>query len=203
MSVSQAQFWDEKFESKIYFGEEPCYWLKEKESFLIENFKGKDALLLADGQGRNGLYLASLGINVLAFDISTVAVKQSNEFAKTKNLTNYKNVEGNLLEFEYGNEKYDLVVSIFTQATTKHAEIHSNVQKCLKKGGYFFTLGYTPKQLEYKTGGPPNEENMFTAELLKSELKELEIIELEEFETVLKEGRHDGISALVSYIGKK
>ena len=196
------KFWDEKFEGDILYGEEPCYWLKDQEDFL-KTFKNKNCLVVADGQGRNGLYLASLGINVSAFDFSPVAVKQSNKIAEKKDLKNYSSVEGDMLNFEYGTEKIDLIVSIFTQAITDHVSYHSNIPNSLKKDGYFLSLGYTPKQLEYKTGGPPVKENLYTLDGMKDELKGLEIIALKEFDIQMKEGKHDGMSALISFIGKK
>eukprot|EP01080_Neovahlkampfia_damariscottae_P004196 gene4196-7506_t len=195
--------WDEKFENTILYGEAPCYWLKDQEEFLKSNFKGKDCLVIADGQGRNGIYLASLGINVTAFDFSKVAVNQANQFAKEKKITNYHSEFGDMLKYQYGAEKFDLIVSIFTQTIKEHAYMHSQIPNALKKEGYFLQLGYTPKQLEYKTGGPPVAENMYTKDGLKEEIKGLEIIELKEFEIEMKEGKHDGLSALVCFIGKK
>lgn len=82
--------------------------------------------------------------------------------------------------------------------------LFANMVKTLKPGGYLILQGYTPKQLEYNTGGPGVLENLYTEELLRSAFAGLQIVDLQVYEAMLDEGRqHRGPSALVGMVVKK
>jgi hypothetical protein len=75
--------------------------------------------------------------------------------------------------------------------------------RSLKPGGLVLIEGYTPKQLEYNTGGPSKLENLYTAELLRSSFAGFEVLELREYEAELEEGsRHAGTSALIDFVAR-
>ncbi|WP_346730743.1 hypothetical protein [Ramlibacter paludis] len=76
--------------------------------------------------------------------------------------------------------------------------------RCLKPGGTLVLQGYTPRQLEYRTGGPPVASHLYTPQLLRKAFKGLEIVELREYEGELAEGTgHKGHSALIGLVARK
>jgi cyclopropane fatty-acyl-phospholipid synthase-like methyltransferase len=111
-----------------------------------------------------------------------------------------------LLNWEWGENRYDVVVAIFIQfATPEHRTLlFTNIKKCLKPGGLLLLQGYTPRQLEYKTGGPPVAENMYTEPFLRKAFADMEILHLLEHDGEINEGSgHKGMSALIDLVARK
>jgi hypothetical protein len=80
----------------------------------------------------------------------------------------------------------------------------ANIKHCLKPGGLLLLQGYTPRQLEYKTGGPPVAENMYTEALLRDAFGDMEILHLREHDEHIGEGTaHHGMSALIDLVARK
>jgi hypothetical protein len=101
---------------------------------------------------------------------------------------------------------YDGVAAIFIQFADPalRARIFAGMVQCLKPGGTLILQGYTPKQLEYRTGGPPIASHLYTEELLRESFRDLDILELREYEAVLGEGSgHKGRSALIGLVARK
>jgi hypothetical protein len=101
---------------------------------------------------------------------------------------------------------YDAVVGIFIQFAdpAMRERIFKQSYEALKPGGIFILQGYTPKQLEYKTGGPSLIEHLYTEELIRSLAKDFQILELVSYEKELSEGpRHTGMSAILGLVAKK
>lgn len=64
--------------------------------------------------------------------------------------------------------------------------------------------GYTPRQLEYKTGGPPHASHMYTEALMRSAFADFELVELREYDAELAEGSgHCGRSALIGLVARR
>lgn len=198
-----AQTWDQRFSGEEFlFGTEPNAYLASRRALFQP---GKKALAVADGEGRNSVWLAKQGVLVDAFDISAVGV------AKAKRLAQESKVEidysvSDCDSFAWPAGHYDYVVAIFVQfaAPEMRQRLFANMIKTLKTGGHLVLQGYTPKQLEYKTGGPGILENLYTEELLKSAFSGLRIIDLQSYEAVLDEGRqHAGMSALIGMTAQK
>jgi len=201
--ANPAQTWDQRFSGEEFlFGTEPNAYLASQRALFQP---GKKVLAVADGEGRNSVWLARHGLQVDAFDISSVGV------AKAKKLAQEEKVEVNYSvsdcdSWAWPSEHYDYVVAIFVQFADPdmRQRLFANMVKTLKSGGYLILQGYTPKQLEYKTGGPGILENLYTEELLKSSFSNLRITNLRSYEAVLDEGRqHAGMSALIGMTAQK
>lgn len=198
-----AKVWNEIFDKPDYiFGTEPNDYLVEKKESL---HPGQKVLMVADGEGRNSVWAAALGLDVDAFDLSEKAVAKAEKLASEKGVSVNYSVCG-VDEWHWEEENYDVVVVIFVQFATPNmrTRLFANCIRTLKKGGLLILQGYTPKQLEYKTGGPSIPEHLYTEEMLRDYFASLEIIELKTYEAFIREGaRHTGMSGLIGMLARK
>jgi cyclopropane fatty-acyl-phospholipid synthase-like methyltransferase len=199
-----TQFWNERFDKKEFiFGKEPNEYLVEQASLYLK--PNSSVLCIADGEGRNGVWLAKQGVRVTSFDVSDIALSKANQFAAD----NKVNIEYSLCDtdgFDWQTNSYDAVVAIFIQFADPEmrARIFKQVHQTLKLGGLFILQGYTPKQLVYKTGGPSLIEHLYTEEMIRELSQDFEILQLQCYEKELSEGaRHIGMSALLGMVAKK
>ena len=205
MGFSDAtQFWNERFDKEEFiFGKEPNEYLVEKAKQYL---KSQDKVLcIADGEGRNGVWLAKQGMQVVGFDASDIALAKAKQFAKN-NKVEVDYAFSDTDSYVWPENTYDAVIGIFIQFAdpAMRARIFKQVYKATKPGGLFILQGYTPKQLEYKTGGPSLIEHLYTEELIKDLAREFQILELVSYEKELSEGpRHTGMSALLGLVAKK
>ena len=197
-----ANTWDKRFSGTEYvFGTEPNAFLSSHRHLFGS---GKTALSVGDGEGRNSVWLAQQGLVVDAFDISPVGVAKAKQLAQGAGVA----VNFNVSDCDGWNWKptaYDYVVAIFVQFADPDMRhrLFSNIIKTLKPGGYLILQGYTPKQLEFDTGGPGELDNLYTEELLRSEFADLRIVEMNVYESDLNEGsRHRGPSALIGMVAQ-
>ena len=199
-----TQFWNERFDKQEFiFGKEPNEYLVEQAShYLMPN---SSVLCIADGEGRNGVWLAKQGMHVTGFDVSDIALAKANQLAAD----NVVNIQYSLCDtdgFDWQANAYDAVVGIFIQFADPEmrARIFQQVHQTLKSGGLFILQGYTPKQLEYKTGGPSLIEHLYTEEMIRELSQDFEVLDLQCYEKELSEGaRHTGMSALLGMVAKK
>lgn len=201
------QFWSERFRNAgddYLFGTAPSRFLA-LHAFLLG--EGSTALSVADGEGRNSVWLAEQGLQVSALEISPVAVEKARKLAAGRGVFVDFQV-ADLLTWDWPASAYDLVLGVFIQFTgpVERAHIFAGMARALKPGGRLLLHGYTPKQLEYGTGGPKEVENLYTPELLRQAFSGLglEIEELREYEVELQEGvAHRGPSALIDLVARK
>ena len=199
-----TQFWNERFDkAEFIFGKEPNEYLVESSlKYLKKNDK---VLCIADGEGRNGVWLAKQGMQVVGFDASDVALAKAKQFAKD-NQVQVDYTFSDTDSFIWHPNTYDAVVAIFIQFAdpAMRERIFKETYQALKPGGIFILQGYTPKQLEYKTGGPSLIEHLYTEEMIRDLAKDFQILDLCCYEKELSEGaRHTGMSALLGMIAKK
>ena len=199
-----TQFWNERFDKEEFiFGKEPNEYLVEKtHQYLKPNQK---VLCIADGEGRNGVWLAKQGMHVVGFDASDIALSKANQFAKDNQVT-VEYTFSDTDSFAWHANTYDAVIGIFIQFAdaAMRERIFQKTYETLKPGGVFILQGYTPKQLEYKTGGPSLIEHLYTEELIRSLTKDFNILELRSYEKELSEGpRHTGMSAIMGLVAQK
>ena len=148
-----AKRWNDRFAKDGYFcGTEPNDWLRQKAS--VSNM-GSKILCVADGEGRNSVWLAKQGHYVDAFDISEVGIAKARRLAEDNQISEdftLADCDG----FSWQEEHYDGVAAIFVQFADPalREKLFKKMVHCLKPGGSLLLLGYTPKQLEYRTGGP-------------------------------------------------
>ncbi len=201
--TNPAATWNQRFEGEAYiFGLEPNGYLREQASRLAP---GSRVLCVADGEGRNSVWLARQGMNVDAFDISDVGVAKARKLAADAGVTVDFSV-ADCVQWPWAAETCDAVVAIFIQFAdpAMRERLFANMVCALKRGGLLILQGYTPKQLEFKTGGPPFLSHLYTADMLRSAFAAIEVIELREYEAELAEGtQHAGRSALVGLVARK
>lgn len=198
-----AQTWNRRFAGEEYlFGTEPNVWLRNHASVWPA---GGRLLSVADGEGRNSVWLARQGFEVDAFDIAEAGV------AKARRLAARAGVQVDFTvadcdSFAWPTARYDGVAAIFVQFADPpmRERLFRRIVESLKPGGHLVLQGYTPKQLEYGTGGPPFASHLYTASLLRRAFESLEILELREYEDVVREGSgHDGRSALIGMVARR
>ena len=198
------EFWNKRFDKEEFiFGKEPNeYLVLQAETYLKSNQK---VLCIADGEGRNGVWLAKQGMQVVGFDVSDIALQKAKQFA----IDNQVEIAYSLSDtdgFDWQENTYDAVIGIFIQFAEPQmrARIFKQVYKALKPGGILILQGYTLKQLEYKTGGPSLKDHLYTENIIRELAKEFQILDLRCYEQELNEGaRHAGISALLGLVARK
>jgi SAM-dependent methyltransferase len=195
--------WNKRFSAEEFlFGLEPNRWLREHAHVWSP---GDRVLAVADGEGRNSVWLAQRGLKVDAFDISDVGVAKARKLAAEQG-ADVNFAVADIAELDWPENLYDGVAAIFFQFADPalRARIFEGLVRCLKPGGTLVLQGYTPKQVEYRTGGPPIASHMYTQEMLRQAFAEMEIVELREYEDELAEGTgHKGQSALIGLLARK
>jgi SAM-dependent methyltransferase len=198
-----AGTWNRRFGDEGYlFGTAPNSWLREHAKIWQP---GQRILSVADGEGRNSVWLAGLGLVVDAFDVAEVGVAKARRLATTQGVAvNF--AVSDCDAFPWPQDTYDGVAAIFVQFAdpAMRERLFANIKRCLKPGGALVLQGYTPKQLDYKTGGPPHASHMYTQSLLRDAFADLELAELHEYEAELAEGSgHRGRSALIGLVARR
>ena len=197
------QTWNERYASSDYlFGESPNEFVRAAANHLAD---GQSVLCVADGEGRNSVWLAERGLRVTAFDFAQNAVDKARQLAQRRKVS----VDFHVADIEtwrFEPARYDAVVAIFIQFLGPKArdDVFARMQSAVKPGGLFLLEGYRPEQVDYRTGGPPKREHMYTREWLQTTFTGWEILVLEDYDAVIHEGQaHDGMSALIDLVARK
>ena len=194
--------WDERYGTDDYlYGTEPNDFLKSVADMIPPK---SSVLCLADGEGRNGVYLAELGHRVTSVDVSAVGLRKAEQLAASKGVQ-IETVKADLAEHDLGVGCVDAVVSIFCHLPPEPRVLaYGRVAKALKPGGLLILEAYTPEQLKFGTGGPPVPELTLTADLVRELLPDLAFERCEELERDVIEGRgHTGQASVVQAIGRR
>jgi 2-polyprenyl-3-methyl-5-hydroxy-6-metoxy-1,4-benzoquinol methylase len=149
-----ADFWDERYAADHYiFGTAPNVFLASQAALIRPGLR---ALAIADGEGRNGVWLAEQGVRVHAIDFSAAALEKARKLAAERGVE-LEIEQADVLAWAWPEAAYDLVVAIFIQFAPppERERIIAGIRRTLKPGGTLILQGYTPKQIEYGTGGPP------------------------------------------------
>ena len=196
-------FWDARYATDDYiFGIAPNVFLASQAALIRP---GMRALAIADGEGRNGVWLAEQGAQVHAIDFSAAALEKARKLAAARGVT-LEIEQADMLNWHWPEAAYDLVAAIFIQFAPppERDRIIEGIRRTLKPGGVLILQGYTPKQVEFGTGGPPSAANMYTAALLREWFDGWDILHLAEHESFISEGaHHHGMSALVDMVARK
>lgn len=210
MSHSDAErFWSGRYAAAgddYLFGTAPNKFLKSQAHRLRPDMK---ALSVADGEGRNSVWLAEEGLTVTAVEVSPVALHKAQRLAVTRGVA-VDFVLSDVLAWAWPEGAFEVIAGIFIQfvAPAERVLLFQRMKTAIAPGGLILLHGYVPKQLEYRTGGPPEVENLYTPELLEAAFGDMEILELREHEDVLEEGSgaqrgHWGRSALIDLVARK
>jgi len=205
MSFDHEAHWSARYRAAgddYLFGTAPNRFLAQQEAYFSP---GMSVLTVADGEGRNAAWLAEQGCRVTATEISPVALEKAAKLARGRHLT-VDFVLADILNWEWPQANYDAVVGIFIQFATpaERPRQIGGMQQAVKPGGLLFLHGYTPQQLEYKTGGPSAVENLYTEAMLRDLFTGWEILVLREYIDEISEGAaHAGKSALIDLVARK
>ena len=193
--------WDERYSDKRFaYGREPNDFLRD----MIDLLPAGKTLCLAEGEGRNAVFLAKRGHDVTAIDLSIVGLEKANRLAAEQQVS-IETIHSDLEDFRIAQDGWDAIISIFAHLPPPlRQRVHREVVAGLRPGGIFLLEAYTPEQLNYGTGGPPVEEMMMTLESLEEELRGLEWLHAQELVRDVREGEfHHGTGAVVQLIGRK
>lgn len=203
LSNEELQRWNQRFGAAGYlFGKAPNAFLASQRSRLRA---GQRALCVADGEGRNSVWLAEQGLEVTAFDFSAMGVDKARRLAAERGVKVSYEV-ASVYDWGWPQAAFDVVAAIFVQFAdpAMRAFMFGRMTAALKPGGLLLLEGYTPKQLDYRTGGPSRVENLYTEPMLRQALGAMEILELKEYDAEVDEGSgHSGRSALIDLIARK
>lgn len=194
--------WDARYQLSDYlFGEEPNAFLAREAKVFAPKSR---ILCIGDGEGRNSVYLASLGHQVTSLDISEVGLVKAQKLAQKRGVE-IETCLADLADYDLGDARWDGIVSVFCHLPPPlRLQVHRHVPKALCKDGILLLQGYIPAQLKFGTGGPSNEEWLFHEKMLREDFAELQVTHCVEKETTLSEGSgHQGASAVIEFIGKK
>ena len=197
----RAMMWDERYSAEEYaYGTAPNEFLLEKFSGIP---KGK-VLSLAEGEGRNAVFLAKQGYAVTAVDSSLVGLNKARKLAQENGVT-VEFIHADLADYDLGENKWDGIVSIFCPLPSSlRKEVYKKVIAALKPKGVFLLEAYTPDQLQHGTGGGNSVDLMQSASSLRLELASLSFKHLLELERNVVEGiYHTGVGSVVQAIASK
>jgi SAM-dependent methyltransferase len=198
-----AGTWNQRFAGEAFlFGTEPNEWLRAHADLWQPSQR---VLCVADGEGRNSVWLARRGLQVQAFDLAAAGVAKARRLAQEHGVTVDFQV-ADCDDYAWPEAALDGVAAIFVQFADPvlRARLFANMAASLAPGGLLVLQGYTPKQLEFRTGGPPIASHLYTAPMLREAFAALEIVELREYEAELREGSgHLGHSALIGMVARR
>lgn len=190
--------WDDRYSAEEYaYGTKPNEFLEENVNHIP---KGK-VLSLAEGEGRNAVFLAKQGYSVTAVDASLVGLNKARKLAEENGVV-VEFVHADLADYDLGENRWDGIVSIFCPLPSSlRKQLYKKVEAGLKQDGVFLLEAYTPEQLKHGTGGGNSADVMQSKESLSLELAGLKFRHLMELERDVREGiYHTGIGAVVQAI---
>lgn len=195
--------WNERYAGEDFlFGTAPNAFLAAQRARLPQHGA---ALAVADGEGRNGVWLAEQGLDVLAVDASDVALAKSRRLAAERGVRMAWEL-ADLLSWDFGRERFDVIAAIFIQFADPalRARLFTGMSAALKPGGVLLLEGYRPEQLAYGTGGPSEVANLYTEAMLREAFADLRIEYLAAYDAEIHEGSgHRGMSALIDLVARK
>jgi len=192
--------WNERYSTTHYiYGTQPNDFLREQVARIPA---GGNVLCLAEGEGRNAVFLAQQGYRVTAVDSSDVGLAKAAALASARGV-DITCIHADLADFALGEEAWDGIVSIFCHLPSPVRQpLYAALSRALRPGGVFLLESYTPEQLAFSTGGPKDVDMLVDAATLRRELPGLQFSLLEERQREVVEGTlHTGLAAVVQAIG--
>lgn len=203
LSDPELDRWNTRYAAPDYiFGTAPNAFLASNAQRLK---RGQKALCIADGEGRNSVWLAEQGLEVSAFDFSPIGVAKARRLAAGRGVQVHYDVS-TVYDWRWPQAAFDVVAAIFVQFADPpmRSFLFERMARALQPGGLLLIEGYTPKQLEFGTGGPKQLDQLYTEALLREAFAGFEILDLRQYEAELNEGsRHQGPSAVIDFVARK
>jgi len=200
--TSEQSRWDTRFRAQDYiFGKAPNAFLKAQAHRLPS---AGTALSVADGEGRNGVWLAEQGLDVLTIDYSPAALAKAQVLAAERG-AGLRTEVTDVFAWRWPKNAFDVVAAIFIFAgPAERPAFFANLKGALKPGGLLLMQGYRPEQLKYRTGGPPDAERLLTRAMLEQGFGNMTELDIREHDSTISEGTaHVGMSALIDLVAKK
>ncbi len=195
--------WNARFARDEYlFGEEPNVFVRTQSHWLRS---GDSVLCVADGEGRNSVWLAEQGMKVSAFDFAPNAVAKARRLAQRRNISVAHQL-GDVYTWPWTAQRYDALVVVFIQFLPPASRdgVFAGMMSAVVPGGLFLLEGYRPEQVDYGTGGPPRREHMYTRPWLETMFAGWDILLLKDYDATIQEGHaHNGMSALIDLVARK
>ena len=206
MKQEWLERWDARYSSEEFaYGEQPNNYLKEQ----LEKLKPGKILFAAEGEGRNAVFAARQGWTVSAFDISAEGKNKAIQLANKNNVPIDYQV-GELQNLNFQTNQFDVIALIYAHFPANiKSSIHQMLDKYLGKGGIIIFEAFSKNHLDYlakneKVGGPKDIESLFSIDEIKLDFPNYEVIELEEKEIELSEGKfHNGTGSVIRFVGRK
>jgi len=193
------EFWEERYGEEGY-----AYGTVANEFLMSQQHRfsaGMKALAVGDGEGRNGVWLAEQGLEVLSVDYSVTGMEKARQLAASRNVRLTTECV-DLTQWQWPVNEYDLVVAIFIHfSSEQRPQLHRKMLAALKPGGLIIMEAYDKGQLNYKTGGPPVEDMLYSDALLREDFAAAELLHAEHAIVELHEGKyHNGMSSLLRWV---
>lgn len=196
------EFWDQRYRHPFFvYGMEPNAYLVSKKNLLTPGWK---VLAVADGEGRNGVWLAQQGMDVLSVDGSEQGLQKARKLARQQGAS-LRFERADLVNWKWPQHWFDAAVVIFLHLPPGEREkVHRFLFHSLKPGGVIIMQVFHKDQVRYHSGGPPDPERLYTADLLRQDFREAKILELTKTLTQLEEGEyHSGTAAVINFTAQK
>ncbi len=193
-------FWNDRYSSKEYlYGVKPNTFLEEHVDIVAG-----PVLSLSEGEGRNAVFLAVQGLQVLGVDISEVALSKARALAEL-NKVEIQTEVADLAFYEPKKHSFGTVISISAHLPSFiRNRLYPLVEQALIPGGSLIFEAYSEKQLSYNTGGPKDVDMLMTTEKLEQAFPNCAPILLREVEREVSEGKgHTGLASVVQFIARK
>lgn len=201
--VSRLDHWEQRYSTDEYRQVSfPSAFLRSQAHRLKP---GQRALAVADLGGFNSVWLARQGLDVVSIEESASALTSARQLAEREHVK-ISFEYADLLQWNWPQAAFDVVTAIFVQSLSpaEREQVFESMKASLKQGGLLLVQGYTPRQLDFRTGGPSSLEQLYTEELLRDLLVGLDLLELREHESVIREGSgHNGMSGLIEAVGRR
>jgi SAM-dependent methyltransferase len=195
-----SDFWNERYKTSEYaYGVEPNQFL------TTQSFKpNSNILCLAEGEGRNAVYLAKQGHRVTTIDYSLSGLQKTQQLAKNNGVL-VDTIFADLSTYNFSREVWDAIICVFGHFPTQTRKyVHSQIFNSLRAGGKLVIEAYSKEQLACKTGGPQNAELLYSINDLETDFSDFKTIQIEQIERIVKEGRyHNGISSVIQVTAEK
>lgn len=201
--TAEYQRWEKRFSAEGYiFGEQPNEFIARQKPRLP---KSGLALAVSDGEGRNGVWLAEQGLEVVSMDFSPTAQEKARTLAARRGVKITTEL-ADIYTYPWPDAVYDVIAVVFIQYMNPNhrTQVFAGIARALKPGGLLLMEGYTPKQVKYGTGGPKEPENNYTASILEAAFGGFSRLDISIYDAELHEGAsHGGVSALIDLVAVK
>jgi len=196
------QFWNDRYaEEGFAYGTDPNTYLKSLKSLFKP---GSRALLVCDGEGRNGVWLAQQGLQIVSVDYSRIGLEKAEMMAEDKGVS-IETVCADIYSWDWPVSEFDYVILIYAHfKEDQRARIHQSAINALKPGGQLVMEAYTKEQMNYASGGPQDPSMLYSREMLEQDFATARISQLETLVAMLNEGKyHVGDGAIIRLIAHR